>query len=454
MKGAALLPRISLPGLFPLANPCEDFKEWMAANVDRDVDDAYSGTATATAVGLLLDKLVKKTAGADGAEKMGHMLAAVSIAATLQKTAAHFASAMIEVEPSDSEVHKPLSGTTPLEFSARLALNPEEIETYERELRSTSAAVRACMRQLGFPDYTTLADMVKDAENWRVHWELYSDPKHAHWNNANFDFPGQQDMRLRRVSATSIETRPFVTEVLPEARHEGQEAEAYIMAVATLRSDAAMDAIRTILTPRWEAPSTIAGAVDLLSGWARNVLHPEATYMVRITYHRPTLHLRITLEELRRGGGGYGQCAVGQVWEGPVTGTGGIGYTGELLLMSRSFVCNEDTEGGSFVASADRGSGVGCEQPNEEIAERLGMFRHRALVQGAPMQADTVRLVLMRTQRPPEDAPCQGLDRNIAEWSELPLPAARYPQQEGDVVEVETMYGIMRLELVPPAPGQ
>lgn len=449
VTAASFLPRF-WPMVAVQASPCERFKQWMAANVDGAKEDVVSGVVTSTAVGQILDKLVEKAAGEGVSKGVGAVLNAVSIAATLQKTAAYFSNAMIEVHPSATEVHKPLGegAKTRVEFTARLALNPAEVETYERELRATSAAVRACVRQLGFPDYTTLADMVKDSENWRVNWRLYTDPKHAHWNNENFYLPGQQDMLLRRASATSIETLPFVTEVLHETKHEGQEAEAYMTAVARLESDNAFDAIKTILTPRFDPVSLGAGIVDLLSGWARNVINPTAMSTVRITYHRPPLHLRLTFEELKRGGGGLGRCAVGQVWEGRVDREAG-GYAGQMTLMSRSFVCNDKTEAGQFLKEK-RGAGMRCFHQHVPDAHP-SVFRHYADVRGEALRGDTVRFVLSRTQRPPQDATCQAMDRDVGEWGLLQLPPAPYPQDEGEVVEVKTPDGVMRVERVPPA---
>lgn len=305
------LAGLVVPTAHASGTPCSDIKKAMGPDLGE-----VHGTLLSEATGKLLDEAFKSGFGEAGADALGNAMAATAIVGKIIKLAAFYANEQVTVTASPKGVHKPLSGTHLVTYTATAGVSPEDLEAYERlssKIGKADQALRDCMGWVGLPALTTISEVANDAENWLVDWRLVEGaPPHAWFSLRNNDFylkGVRRATKLRRVSPSSAQA-DFVVDILPEAKHEGDRMRAYVVARADVDA-AGMPSLGTLISAGKGGLGLADSLVEIASGWVMVMFMPKAYAAVEVEYHCPnptTIHRYV--RDAVADGEGEGECTI------------------------------------------------------------------------------------------------------------------------------------------------
>ena len=248
-------------------------------------------TGNAEVVGATVDNAFERAFGEHGGKALGKALGAASILGKVLKLASFYSEAQVTVESGHPGVlHKPRYYYTPVVFTARAGVSPEELEAYEEISKRTAGMdkeLRACLGWMGLPSSSTIADVAKGAEDWYLDWRLYANG-HANWarpDNADAEFLGNGRIGkpMRRVSPSSVESR-FVIRVVNERTHTGALGTGQVWVSAEVDSSSLPGL--GALVGAGKGPLALADAVvEVASGWIRVVFKPKSQVVLDVEFH-------------------------------------------------------------------------------------------------------------------------------------------------------------------------
>jgi hypothetical protein len=220
----------------------------------------------------------------------------------VQKLVALYGKAEVAVTASNNTVHKPSErdwGKYVL-FTARAGVSAAELEALQKAFADTAwdqqlTGMRDCMGVLGPGLPATLETLAKEAENWQVQWQLrpQNSPHvqiklggtHPADDENVFDFPGQMQSKLERVSPSSAETELRLA-ILPERErdHPGALRSAPVE-VCALVETAGRPSIGLLVDAAGGGLGLASSLVDLMAGWGQTMLPPSSCTTLEVTYH-------------------------------------------------------------------------------------------------------------------------------------------------------------------------
>jgi len=268
-----------------------------AATPCSDIKDAAGGgwgeaqtIAAGEAGGFLSGGVFGKYFGEAGGNAVGNAMSATNTVGKIIKLAAFYQHEQVTVEVDQPLVHKPIDYWKRVTFTAKAGVDPEDLEAYEElseKMSGADQALRDCLGWAGFPSTSTIAEVAKDAENWRIDWSLRGGHSpHVEWSprDNDLDFSGgRQTTNLKRTSPSSAEAK-FVIRVKDERRHEGPQRKVQAWVRASV--DASGGPPFGSLVSAVKGVFGVADALtEVATGWILVAFKPKAYASVDIEFH-------------------------------------------------------------------------------------------------------------------------------------------------------------------------
>lgn len=253
--------------------------------------------------GLKRAGVSKGTAG-----DLGNALAATGTVMRVWKLVELYRSGSVEVVSNDKSLHKPVDiDDIDVLFEANAGVSDADWKAYQDKMGSLgmelNSIARDCLNSVGLPTTPDLSDLAKDAENWRVQWEIISgSPEHAvvsprnSWSDENgrpLPGAGRLEKPLARTGDHSASTTLLVN-LLPETREVHEGGGPLTVSDVTVKASLKTSAIPSLGTFVNGAKGGLGLAdslVELAAGWFQAMVTPKSYATVEVEYEASAQYL-------------------------------------------------------------------------------------------------------------------------------------------------------------------
>lgn len=289
------------PGIVPIGStspapdPCQTVRSRFGPAGDE---------LTGVVLDVHFDKIMEKLFGKDSVQAKA--VEATELVNTLARLLALYTTSTLQIEfMSDNPVHKGVAADQLAAAKAVAGISEEAWKKFtegrDKEEVVHDSAVLECLAKLGLPAPADLGNIAATIDKWHVEWKRgVGMPQYAEINfdETEFDFPGQLQMKVSAVNEHLGETKPLFLDIVREKKidHEGggEELEAYVWVGAELETSE-RPALQTFVQGAQGGLGLVNALATIMGGWLQEAWQPEAVETLKITYHEPAPTYEITV---------------------------------------------------------------------------------------------------------------------------------------------------------------